>query len=176
MANNYRPDNKLIGTAGMYYTAYILTRRGMVVVPKDDDLRRTGLVVSSRDRRRCVQIQVKTSFNFATGFWPICPAKRFLEGDEVYDYYALIRPRRTDHTGLDEMAEFEGFMLTAEEAQKEMKAHFDYKTTEGRELKFAVSVFVDKRNREQAWPEVGQGKWEKNRELWRKRWQTWTLN
>lgn len=86
MADDHRPDNKLIGAAGMYYTAYTLTRRGMIVLPKEDDLRGTGLFISSRDRKRCLQIQVKTSFNAMTGFWPICSAKRFLEGDEEFDY------------------------------------------------------------------------------------------
>jgi len=179
MGEKKRPNNKLIGVAGVYYTAYTLTQRGMIVAPKCENFKGNGIILKSHDRKHIVQVQVKTSFNAKTTFWPICPQKKFLEGDMEYDYYILLRPRRTDDPLVkthNKINDFEGFMLTAEAAKREMKAHYDYKTTEGNKLKFSVSVFVDKRNREQLWKGVGQGVWEKNRELWRQRWHTWELD
>jgi hypothetical protein len=151
----------------------------MLALPTIRNTPGTDLVVTSVDGRRHASIQVKTTQNPKMTFWAICTAKKFTElpfGE--YDYYLLLRPRRAGDPSppdSDDFNELEGFMLTAQEAKKEMKAHLDYKTQYGKEIKFPLCIWVDKGKREKSWPEAGRGKWEQNRAAWRQRWRTWRL-
>ncbi len=73
-----------------------------------------------------------------------------------------------DSTNVDEPNEFEGFMLTAREANQEMQAHSNYWKSQGKEPKFSLCIYVDKGAREQKW------KLPHSKEKWRKRWRDWT--
>jgi hypothetical protein len=161
-----RKDNSLIGAAGVHYAAYKLTRRGMLALPTVRNTPGTDLIVTSLDGRHHANVQVKTSQYKRAKFWIICSAKRFaaLPFGE-HDFYLLLRPRRADDPVREEAEEFEGFLLTAQEAKEELQAHLDYWTNQGKEPKFSLCIYVDKGPREQSWglPE--------NKRKWRERWQ-----
>jgi hypothetical protein len=171
-----RKDNSLIGAAGVHYAAYKLIRRGMLALPTIRNTPGTDLIVTSRDGRNYANIQVKTSQYPRAKFWIICSAKKF---DELpfgeHDFYVLLRPHRSDDPIREETCEFEGFMLTAQEAKREMQAHLDFKTRVQKEIKFSLCIWVDKGRREQSWPENINGEWKKHKEEWRKRWLTWEM-
>jgi hypothetical protein len=171
-----RKDNSLIGAAGVYYAAYKLTQRGMLALPTVRNTPGTDLIVTSRDGRHHANIQVKTSQYARARFWVICSAKRFATLPfGRHDFYLLLRPRRADDPGGQEVDELEGFMLTAQEAMKEMQAHLKFSTQVGKEVKFPLCIWVDKGSREQSWPENKGDEWRKDKEKWRKRWRTWKL-
>ena len=135
-------------------------------------------VVTSVDGRHHANIQVKTSKNAQCKFWIICSAKKFAQlpfGE--HDFYLLLRPCRADdpREGKGGVHEFEGFMLTAQEARKEMKAHLNFKTGQGTAHKFPLCIWLDKGKREQSWPENKVGDWQKNKTKWRKKWNEFEL-
>jgi hypothetical protein len=95
-----------------------------------------------------------------------------------HDFYLLLRPRRADDPAEanENTTEFEGFMLTAQEAKAEMQAHLNFRKRRGRrDNKFPLCIWVDKARREQSWPENKRGDWKKNKERWRKRWREFQL-
>ncbi len=162
-----RRDNSLIGAAGVHYAAYKLTLRGMLALPTVRNTPGTDLIVTSLNGRHHANIQVKTSRYARAKFWIICSAKK-VAGLPFgkHDFYVLLRPRRGDDSVGQEVGEFEGFMLTAQEAKAEMRAHLKFR----KEQQFPLCIWVDKGAREQSW---GLPEGSKNR--WRERWQTWTL-
>lgn len=174
-ANAY-PDNSLIGTAGVHYAAYKFTRRGLLALPTVRNTPGTDIVVTDPSGAKHANIQVKTSHYGRAKFWIICSAKKFRKlhfGPN--DYYVLLRPRRVDDPVEAEASEFEGFMLTAQEAREEMGAHLRYWEEKGKEPKFSLCIYVDKGPREKKW-KTQDGRLLPNRkEKWRQRWQTWKL-
>ncbi len=171
MNKDARLDNSLIGAAGVHYAAYRLTRRGLLALPTVRNTPGTDLIVTSLDGRHHANIQVKTTQSPTAKFWIICSAKKFAKLPfSEHDYYVLLRPRRTDDPA-GELDEFEGFMLTADEAKKEMAAQLHYwRTIKRQEPKFSLCIYVDKGRREKEWRLP-----EDSKEKWRKRWRTWKL-
>jgi hypothetical protein len=178
MKRDGRKDNSLIGAAGVHYAAYRLIRKGMLALPTVRNTPGTDLIVTSRDGRQHANVQVKTSQYGRAKFWPICSAKKFAElpfGEN--DSYLLLRPRRADDPAVEnsEPREFEGFLLTAQDAKREMKSHLDFKTLHKKEGKFPLCIWTDKGRREQSWPENEGEQWKKDKERWRSNWLTWEL-
>jgi len=172
MNQDARLDNSLIGAAGVHYVAYKLTRRGMLALPTVRNTPGTDVIVTSLNGKHHANIQVKTTQSPTARFWIICSAKRFAElpfGE--HDFYVFLRPRRADDPAGELVDEFEGFMLTADEAKREMAAHLNYWTMQGKEPKFSLCIYVDKGRREKEW-----GLPEGSKEKWRERWQTWKLD
>jgi hypothetical protein len=167
MKQDARRDNSLIGAAGVHYAAYKLTRRGMLALPTVRNTPGTDLIVTSLDGRHHANIQVKTSQYPRAKFWVICSAKKFAKLPfGRHDFYVLLRPRRADDPVGQEVDEFEGFMLTAQEAKNEMHANLQFR----KEQQFPLCIWVDKGTREQSWGLPGDSK-----DKWRKRWQRWKL-
>lgn len=172
-------NTSLIGAAGVHYAAYKLTKRGLLALPTVRNTPGTDLVVTNLDGSRHANIQVKTTGNSRAVFWPICNKRKF--GDLPFgrhDFYLLLRPRRADDPAQepDKTSEFEGFLLTAQEAKAEMQAHLNFRKKRGRkDNKFPLCIWVDKAKREQAWPENKRGDWKKDKERWRKRWREFEL-
>jgi hypothetical protein len=164
-------ETSLIGAAGVHYAAYKLTLRGMLALPTVRNTPGTDLIVTSLYGRNHANIQVKTSQHARAKFWIICNAKKFANlpfGE--HDFYVFLRPRRTDDPIQAPMDEFEGYMLTAAEAKDEMAAQLKYWTAKGQDPKFSLCIYVDKGPREKLW-----GLPENSKQIWRERWQTWTL-
>jgi hypothetical protein len=166
--NDARKDNSLIGAAGVHYAAYQLIRRGMLALPTVRNTPGTDLIVTGRDGRQHANIQVKTSQYGRAKFWPICSAKKFGElpfGEN--DFYLLLRPRRKDDPPVEnsDAREFEGFLLTAQDARKKLQAHLDFKTLHKKKGKFPLCIWIDKGEREQAWPENVGEKWKEQEEM-----------
>jgi hypothetical protein len=110
---------------------------------------------------------VKTTQSPTAKFWIICSAKKLAKlpfGE--HDFYVLLRPRRPDDPVEQEVDEFEGFMLTAQEAKQEMQANLHFR----KEQEFPLSIWVDKGGKQQSW-----GLPEGSKEKWRERWRTWKL-
>ncbi len=177
MAENKRRDNSLIGAAGVHYAACKLTLQGMLALPTVRNTPGTDLIVTSRDGRKHANIQVKTSQYNRAKFWIICSAKKFEERKDILsdnDYFLLLRPHRADDLEAQhdsgEINEFEGFMLNAQEANRELQAHLDYWKGQGREPKFSLCIYVDKGVREQNWNLPPDSK-----EKWRRQWQDFDI-
>ena len=166
-------DNSFIGAAGVHYAAYKLLRKGMIALPTVRNTPGTDLIVTSADGHRHANIQVKATRHKTAKFWIICSVKKFEERKSILgrnDYFLLLRPRRTDDPDSDQRAEFEGFLLTAAEAIREMQAHLDYWRNRGQEPKFSLCIYVDKGPRHEYWklPTGSKAKW-------RKRWQEFKI-
>jgi hypothetical protein len=141
MKDDLRKDNSLIGAAGVHYAAFKFSERGMLALPTVRNTPGTDLIVTSRDGRHHANIQVKTSHYSRAKFWIICSAKKF---DDLpfgeHDFYVLLRPKRESEKMI---GEYVGFMLTAEEAKREMQAHLDYwRKGRGQEPKFSLCIYV----------------------------------
>jgi len=169
--------NSLIGTAGVHYAAYRLTLKGMIALPTVRNTPGTDLVVTSLDGHHHANIQVKMTKNKRGKFWIICSPKKFEERKSKLgrnDYFLLLRPRRSDDPmpahDSHEINELEGFMLTAQEANRELSAHLKYWKHRNEEPKFNLCIYVDKGPREKGWKLPPHSK---NR--WRKRWQEFQI-
>jgi hypothetical protein len=115
-------DNSTIGAAGVHYVTYRFLLRGMQALPTIGSTAGTDLVVTSTDGKKHATIQIKTSQKNRE-FLPICSARNFEKlRPSRWDYYVLLRRRREDKSGKP-APEFEGFMLTASKARKEMEIH-----------------------------------------------------
>jgi hypothetical protein len=167
-----RRDNSFIGAAGVHYAAYKLTRKRMLALPTVRNTPGTDLIVTSPDGRHHANIQVKTSQYKRAKFWIICSAKKFEEREHnpnENDYFLLLRPRRDDDVEvLDSIGadEFEGFMLTAKEANLELRAHLNYWKQQGKTPNFSLCIWVDKSAKQQEWKLAPDSK-----TVWRDRWQ-----
>jgi hypothetical protein len=167
-----RRDNSFIGAAGVHYAAYKLTRKGMLALPTVRNTPGTDLIVTSRDGRHHANIQVKTSQYKRAKFWIICSAKKFEERElkaSENDYFLLLRPRRDDDAKVfldsDGINEFEGFMLTAKEANQELRAHLNYWKAQGKSPNFSLCIWVDKSAKQEEWKLPTDSK-----AAWRNRW------
>jgi hypothetical protein len=163
-------DRSLIGAAGVHYVAYQFLNRGMLALPTVRNTPGTDLIVISTDGMQHANIQVKTTQYGRAKFWIICSAKKFSAlpfGPQ--DYYVLLRPRREGDPVEQHPDEFEGFMLTAEEAKEEMAAQLKYWKDQGKDPKFSLCIYVDKGPRE--------GKWglPDRKSQWRERWRSWMI-
>jgi hypothetical protein len=157
-------DNSTIGAAGVHYVTYRFLLRGMQALPTIRNTAGTDLVVTSRDGRKHGNIQIKTSQKNRE-FLPICSAKNFEKlRPSRWDYYVLLRRRREDDSRKP-APEFEGFMLTASEANKEMWIHLKDRKSD----KFSLCIWVDKGKQQKDWG------LKDNEEEWRKTFETWKL-
>jgi hypothetical protein len=173
---NARKDTSLIGAAGVHYVAYQFLKRGMLALPTVRNTPGTDLIVISTDGAQHANIQVKATQYKRARFWIICSAKKFSAlpfGPQ--DFYVLLRPRRADDAVELQPDEFEGFMLTADEAKDEMAAHLKYWTDQGKEPKFSLCIYVDKGPRERKWRLPGGDTLPDRKAQWRERWHSWMI-
>ena len=170
-----RNDNSLVGAAGVHYAAYHLARNGLLALPTVRNTQGIDLIVARPDGRKHANIQVKTSHLSRTRYWPVCSAEKFGKlsfGKD--DYYLLLRWHRDDLPSLAraeaDVSEVEGFLLTAEEAKKELEASLKSRARKGKRWKYPLIIAVDKdRGMEQS-PEYKHRDWQEDGERWRKRW------
>jgi hypothetical protein len=161
----------------VHYVAYRFLKRGMLALPTIRNTPGTDLIVTSTDGVQHGNIQVKATQYKRAKFWIICSAKKFKSlpfGPN--DWYVLLRPRRADDPIEQQPNEFEGFMLTADEAKNEMAAHLKYWTDQRKEPKFSLCIYVDKGPRERMWKGLDGKTLPDRKAIWRSRWQSWMVD
>ena len=138
--NGTKIANDLVGASGVHYVASELSFRGMLALPTIKNTPGYDLIVTSRNGKKHANIQVKTSQNSKTRFWPMPWPDKVCAGSG--DYYVLLRRNG---------ASFDAFMLTGREARKEVEARLKEETKSialgTRKVGFAC-VWVDRKGLE----------------------------
>ncbi len=150
-----RVSNALTGVAGVHHVAAELSRRGLIALPTVRNTAGYDLIVARADGRDHANIQVKTSLN-RVQFFPMPESRNVRAGRK--DYYVLVR-------WLKREGRFEGFMLTGEQARREVRRGERFQrrnVRRGRRRKIVPSIYVG--------PKV-----ESRCRGWRERWERWTL-
>jgi len=114
-------SNDLIGIAGVHWVVTKLSMRGMVAMPT---MRNTGgidILVSSRDGKRMVSLQVKASGK-KVKFWPAPNHDKVLDGKNCF--YVFLRYIKSDEN-------FEAFLVSGAEVKKQVKENADYYRKKG---------------------------------------------
>lgn len=150
-----KPDQALIGIAGVHYVVSELSRRGMVALPTIRNTAGYDIVVSDTDGTKYANIQVKTSSKRAS-FFLMPPSSKV--NNHKTAFYALVR-------WLENEQRYECFFLLGKEAQeavKESEAWQDTKIQEGSRRKSFPCIYVN-------------SKFGNKPETWKERWSNWTL-
>jgi hypothetical protein len=148
--------NDLVGAAGVHYVASELCFRGLIALLTIKNTAGYDLIVASSDGKKHANIQVKTSQHHAK-FWPMPRLERVCAGRD--DYYVLVR--RDSEPG------FEAFMLTGDEAKKELITHrraYEARCKRGQKGREFPCVWVERAGSE------------KKKSKWAKRWKNWNIN
>jgi hypothetical protein len=143
MAKPQRPDNALIGAAGVFYVASELSLRGLVALPTIKQTRAYDLIVTSADGKHHANIQVKTCGK-KTNFWPTPAPEKIPTGPN--DYYALVH--RVE-------GRFEAFLLASSEAKSTVEQVC--KDCEERKKKLFPNIWIG----------------ESTGPRWKQQWDTW---
>lgn len=147
-----RISNSIIGAAGVFHVASVLSVRGLIALPTIKNTAAYDIIVTSPDGLKHANIQVKTS-SARPGYWPICSKVAHVR-TSPNDLYVLLR-RTKDNTG------FEGFMLSGAEMKTELEGYMAYYAAKGqRSDNFSLCASL--------------GSAEKN-DRWQEMWKTWTL-
>jgi hypothetical protein len=130
MAKPQRPDNSLIGAAGVYFVASELSLRGLVALPTIKQTRAYDLIVTTADGKHHANVQVKTC-GTKTDYWPTPAPEKIPTGPD--DYYVLVH--RVE-------GRFEAFLLASSEAKSTVAQAC--KDMEERKKKVFPYIWIDK--------------------------------
>jgi hypothetical protein len=105
-----RISNPIIGTAGTYFAAAELSRRGAIVLSTVRNTRGADLIAVSIDGRNFATIQVKTS-GARPNFWPLGSALDPTPPDNFF--FVFVRNARLTPTGTPPLPPMEAFVVPA---------------------------------------------------------------
>ena len=150
-----KPSPALIGIAGVHHVVSELSRRALVALPTIRNTAAYDIIVVTPDGTKHANIQVKTSLK-RVPFFPMPSSECITVGPR--DWYVLLR-------WIEGNSAFEGFMLSAREAQKEV-----------RKAEISQQKNIDTGSRTKLFPCIYVGpKVEQQAARWRNRWLSWTL-
>src|SRR5574337_1067349 len=120
--SNTRPDNSLIGAAGVHFVASELSRRGLIALPTIRNTAGFDIVAATPDGKWHGNIQVKTSAKNVK-FWPV--GTRYKSWHGRRNYYAFVRYLKRE-------ARFEVFVESADGVKRHIERHLANLARQGR--------------------------------------------
>lgn len=147
-----RIRNDLVGTAGVHYVAFELSRRGVVALPTIRNTPGYDIIAIGRSGKKHANLQIKTAQKRPT-FWPMPTWKKIHRGK--HDYYVLVR-------GLVDKRPVECFMVTGKEAGAAVKRIESFQSKSGQ--KRFPCIYVTGKH-----PKAGA------EQRWKKTWDNWML-
>ncbi|MGE5609297.1 MAG: hypothetical protein ACM359_08590 [Bacillota bacterium] len=110
--------NDLIGVAGVYFVAYRLSLRGLIVLPTMRNAAGIDLLVNDPKMGALASIQVKASMEKVT-YWPMPQPEKCSRAPNTF--YVFLRY-------LAERQEFEGFLASADAVAQQVEENIaDYR-------------------------------------------------
>jgi hypothetical protein len=147
-------SNALIGIAGVHYVVAELSRRGMVALPTTRNTAAYDIVVVTADGDKHANIQVKASSKRVT-FFPMPSPDKVRAGRR--DFYVLVR-------WLDDVNQFEGFLLTGREAKQSVQ-----------EAIASQRASIRKGTRRVLFPAIDVSSKSPKMARWQRAWKSWSL-